>query len=203
MRWMVIFLLCILTSFRQEIPLDGFLKKPFDLQKFKKTKGPSNSGGADVQPYYFKPDYTGVYYRFFLFRGYRGFVYARKNGEMVKHPVRSITGLQLITYKPLGKYRDEYFDPTEILIEVNANHNDYDLPELAFIGLDSMTIKQKLGASFIRKDSCFVYHNKTHALVLSIPNGFVKCLKYARLKKGIINHQLPMELTRMDCSGKL
>jgi hypothetical protein len=134
--------------FSQEKPSTyALLKNPFDLQKFKKAKGFSNSGGADVQAYYFKPDIEGVFFRFFIFSRTAAFVY--EGSENKKKSVRPGTGFQIITYKPLGKYRDEYFDPIETLIEVTASYNDPDLPELAFIGLDTLIIKNKLGTNFI------------------------------------------------------
>ncbi len=105
-------------SIQEKISTDALLQNPFDLQQFKKAKGPSNSGGADVQPYYYKPDEKGVFFRFFLFRSPQTFMYSG-NGDK-KFPVRSGTGFQIVTYKFLGKYRDAFLDPTETLIEVVA-----------------------------------------------------------------------------------
>jgi len=202
---MKVTLFCLLIlSFHiplQEKPsTDALLQNPFDLQQFKKAKGQSNSGGANLQPYFYKPDEEGVYFRFFLFRTMQAFVYS--SSEDKKYPVRSGSGFQIITYKPFGKYRDAYFDPTETLIEVVASYNDPDLPELAFVGLDSLIIKKKLGGNFIRKDSCFIYTKENKALVLNMSGGVVKCLKYARLKMKIVEDRIPEGLTAINCSNQ-
>jgi hypothetical protein len=101
----------------------------------------------------------------------------------------------------LGKYRDEYFDPTETLIELVASYNDPDLPELAFVGLDTPTVKKKIGNEFFRKDNCFVYTKDNYALVLNITNNAVQCLKYATLKKKITEDTIPDELLKMNCTN--
>lgn len=192
-------ILSISTSFQEKPSTDALLKNPFDLQKFKKAKGPSNSGGANAQPYYYQPDVKGVYFRFFLFIGKMGYVYT--GSEDKKHTVQAGTGLQIITYKPLGKYRDDYFDPTETLIEVVASYNDPDLPELAFVGLDTVIIKKKLGDNFVREDNCFIYAKDNNTMVLKISDGVVKCLKYTRLNRKVTKATIPEGLTVMDCSN--
>ena len=193
---------CLLSflPLQEKTSTDALLRNPFDLLKFKKAKGPSNSGGADVQPYYYQPDVKGVYFRFFLFRRMMGYVYDGK--ENAKHPVQPGTGLQIVTYRQLGKYRDDYFDPTEILIEVTASYNDPDLPELAFVGLDTLIVKKKLGNNFIRKDNCFIYAKDNNALVLKVADGVLKCLKYARLNLKLTETTIPNGLTLLDCRNQ-
>lgn len=184
--------------FTQEKPsTNALLINPFDLQKFKKAKGPSNSGGADVQAYYIKPKENGVYFRFFLFNQTQAFVY--EANENKRKSIRPGTGFQIITYKPLGKYRDDYFDPTETLIEVTASYNDPDLPELALVGLDTLIIKNKLGTDFIRKDGCFIYAKENNVLLLKIAEGLVTCLKYTRLNRKLTPAAIPEKLLVMDC----
>ena len=80
-----------------------------------------------------------------------------------------------------GKYKDNYFDPTETLIEVTAHFNDKDLPELAFVGLDTIKIKKKLGDNFLRKGNCFIYTKDKRALTLKITGNRVEWLKWTRL----------------------
>jgi hypothetical protein len=184
----------ITMAFQQKPSTAALLDNPFDLQKFKKAKGPSNSGGADAEPYYYKPEGKGVYFRFFMFKPMRGFVYERSEDE--KKEIRTDFSPQITTYKPLGKYRDDYFDPTETLIEVIATSNDKDLPELAFVGLDTTIVKIKLGDPDIRKDSCFIYSKGRNALVLNISDGMVGWLKYARTNSTITKNTVPKTLTQ-------
>lgn len=202
---MIVTLFCLLmlsmdSTVQDKTSTDALLQNPFDLQLFKKAKGPSNSGVADDQPYYFKPAENGVYFYFFLFRSPQTFMYS-SNGDK-KYPVRSGTGFQIVTYKPLGKYRDAYLDPTETLIEVVASYNDPDLPELAFVGLDTVIIKKKLGVNFIRKNNSFLYTSDSHALVLNIFEGKVKCLKYARLNTKVTQNSIPERLTEINCTNQ-
>jgi hypothetical protein len=202
---MIVALFCLLmlsmdSSVQDKTSTDALLQNPFDLQQFKIAKGPSNSGVADDQPYYYKPVENGVYFYFFLFRSPQTFMYS-SNGDK-KYPMRSGTGFRIVTYKPLGKYRDAYLDPTETLIEVVASYNDPDLPELAFVGLDTVSIKKKLGVNFIRKDSCFIYTKDNKALVLNISEGVVKCLKYARLNAKVTQNFIPERLTEINCTNQ-
>jgi hypothetical protein len=190
-------LTCIL--FQKNPAQNTFLQKPVDLQQFKKAKGPSNSGIADIQQYYFKPAEKGVYFRFFIFRSPNTFIYS--GTENKKQHVPYGTGFQIVTYKPPGKYRDAYLDPTEMLIEVTASYNDPDLPELAFVGLDTVTIKKKLGNHFIRKDNYFIYSADNNVLILNITEGVVKCLKYTRLNAKIANTNME-SLTDMNCRNQ-
>jgi hypothetical protein len=195
MKPLLIRLLLFFTPFLplQENPsANALLSNPFDLQKFKKAKGPSNSGLAREEKYYHKPAHKGVYFCFFMFRS-PGFVYSPSADK--KESVRSGTGLEIVTHKPLGKYRDNYFDPTETLIEVVAWYNDNDLPELAFVGLDTTVVKGKLGDRFIRKENCFIYSNVNNALVLNISGSTVKWLKYTRLNTAITRYNIPEGLT--------
>ncbi len=200
MSVVLIFILILSISFQEKTSTDALLQKPFDLQLFKKIKGPSNSGGADVQQYYYKPEEKGAYFRFFLFKSPRTFIYSAIGDK--KQSVRSGTGFQIITYKPSGKYRDAYLDPTETLIEVVASYNDPDLPELALVGLDTLTLKKKLGDNFIRKNNCFIYTKDSSALVLNVSEGVVKCLKFARLNTKVNQNSIPEELIEINCNNQ-
>lgn len=191
--WTIFFTLTVapaLTSFQTDSKtIDDLLKKPFDLQKFKKARGQSNSGGAAKKPYYFKPDTAGMYYGFFLFNCLCGYI-----GETPSKDIHLENGLKIITYKPLGKYKYDYFDPTETLIEVVAHFNDNDLPELAFVGLDTVKIKKKLGDNFLRKDNCFIYTKDKMALTLKISGKRVEWLKYTRLNISLTAYNIPSGL---------
>lgn len=173
------------VKINQNIPvnrdsINNFLDKPFDLYEFKKTKKMSNSGGGRNKEYYLKPDKEGMYYRYFLFSRLQG--YLGTNKERI---IRREDGLEINVYKELGKYQYEYIDPTEELIEVRAKFNDFDLPELAFVGLDSITIVNKLGNPDLIKSNCLIYQHNNKALILNLSNKRVKWLKYVVLKKGI------------------
>ena len=190
-----IFVVLLTNSFSlpTDKTVDDLLKKPFDLQKFKKVKGGSNSGGATKKSYYFKPDTVGMYCSFFLFPCDCGYI-----GETPNKDTHIEGGLQIITYKPAGKYKDDYLDPTETLIEVIAKFNDNDLPELAFVGLDTVKIKSKLGDNFFRKDNCFIYSKNKRALTLKIKGKSVEWLKFTRLNISLKADNIPSRLVTIS-----
>ena len=192
MRRLVLILTVVITtsfSYQTEKTVDNLLTTPFDLQNFKKVKGQSNSGGASKKLYYFKPDTKGMYYRFFLFQPLTGYKYVAGGKRTIE--VRLQNGLQIITFKPFGKYQYDYSDPTETLIEVIAHYNDKNLQELAFIGLDTLSIKSKLGNKFLRKGGCFIFHYDKNVLTLKIKNGTVDWLKYTRLNFKLNKNNIP------------
>jgi len=160
--------------------INKFLNKPFDLFKFKEKKRMSNSGIGRKESYYFKPNKEGMYYRYFLFSRLQGYIGTNKNKI-----IRKNNGLEITVYKELGKYRFKYSDPTEILIEVRARFNDFDLPELALVGLDSSFIIKEFGKPDYYKKECMIYQFKNRALILNINNKKVKWLKYLNLEEGI------------------
>ncbi len=160
--------------------LDIFLDKPFDFYKFKKIKGGSNSTIGKQEDYFFNPNGKGMYYSYFLFSQGKGYLGTNKD-----RIIQIIDGLEIIVYKKLGKYQYNFIDPTEELIEVRAKFNDFDLPELALVGLDSVSIVSKFGKPDLVKMSCLVYHYNGKALVLNLSNERVQWLKYVKLKKGL------------------
>jgi hypothetical protein len=196
--------LCLIVlsmlAFQQRPSTRALLENPFDLKQFKKIKRSSNSGISTPEKYHFKPGAKGRYFYFFLFQAPGAFVYSAKGDK--KDRVRSGSGFQIVTFKPDGKYQDAFLDPTETLIEVVTAYNDPDLSELAFVGLDTLVIKEKLGMAFIRKNGCFIYANENNALVLNVSSGVVKCLKYTRMKTKIKGGEIPERLTEMKCSSQ-
>jgi hypothetical protein len=169
--------------------IDGLLKAPFDLQQFKKKKGQSNSGRRKPEPYYFKPTAKGMYFGFFLFR---------INSDNPDYAWMTEQGISIITYKPYGKYQNDYLDPTETLIEIQTRCNDDYLPELAFIGMDSLKIKHKLGDPFLRKNNCFIYSKGTSSLVLKFANKSVMWVKYTHLNSSLTAENISEGLTAGD-----
>jgi hypothetical protein len=158
------------------IQIDSFLLKPFDVFAFKKKVGQFHSGSASRRSFYFKPTYRGMYYSFFLFSNLKG--YWGENKDLILSKEK---GLKITTYKPRGKYENQYLDPTEELIEVEARFNNFDLPELAFVGLDTTKVKNRLGEKSFFRENCFVYTYQNRALILGIKNGFVHWLRYVHM----------------------
>ena len=173
------------VKINQDIPINrdsinNFLDNPFDLYQFKKIKKMSNSGGVRQEDYFLKPNKDGMYYRYFLFSRSQGYLGTNKERIIGKED-----GLEITVYKELGKYQYKFIDPTEELIEVKAKFNDFDLPELALVGLDSISIIRKFGTPDLIKRSCIVYQHNNKALVLHLNNKKVKWLKYINTKKGL------------------
>lgn len=165
---------------------DDLLDQPFDVQKFKKKKGQSNSGGGK-ESYFYKPPGKGVYWRFFLFR-------TRMDGIGELRALEQ--GISIVTFKPNGPYQESYFDPSEVLIQVATCFNDKDLPELAFIGLDTTAVKQKLGDHFLRKEGCFIYTKEKNVLVLKLKGKTVTWLNYVRLNSIPTLETIPPEVLK-------
>ncbi len=160
--------------------VNEFLKQPFDLIKFKEKKRSSNSGVGKKKDYYLKPKKEGMYYQYFLFSRQTGYTGTNKDNI-----IRKADGLGITVYKELGQYRYDFIDPTEELIEVRAKFNDFDLPELAYIGLDSAIVIKKLGKVDFYQKNCLVYQFENNVLILNILNKKVNWLKYTKTKKGI------------------
>lgn len=173
--------------------LDKFLAKPFDLQQFKKIKGQSNSGGAGKTTHYYRPAGKGIYYAFFMFYPMTGYF-----GERPDNELHMENGLSIITFKPEGKNQHQYLDPAETLIAVEARYNDKDLPELAFIGLDSVKIKKKLGENPIRKPGCFIYASGKNALFFYFRSSLAMRLKYIRLNFVLTSENIPADLLKTE-----
>lgn len=175
--------------------VNEFLSEPFDLYAFKRKKNGSLSGGVSFKDYHFKPSIRHVGYRFFMFEP-RNTNYVVDGREMrhskvgysgaSKENLRfSEDGLVVKTVQPFDKYKDKYDNPNEILIEVVAKYNDFDLPELAFIGLDSLSIIKSLGVPDFYRMKCLIYQYKNKALILKLNYKSVIWLKYVSLKPGV------------------
>lgn len=157
--------------------LNAFLEKPFDLHTFKKVQGMANSGGSGKEAYFFRPQNEGMYYRYFLFS--RGFGYIGKDKN---RRVKSENGLVITVYKNLGPNRYQYLDTSETLIQVEATMNVEGLPELAFIGLRTNTVHDKLGVPDIVHRDCEIYQHKNYHLILKTSANKVVGLQYIRSK---------------------
>jgi hypothetical protein len=164
------------------------LTQPFDLHSFKKKKGQSNSGGPGNTKNFLKPG-KGVYWSFFLFRPMEGYL-----GTDTLNRIHTEKGVDIITFQPVDEYQNKYFNPNETLIQVTAFYNDFDLPELAFVGLDTKTVEKKLGASILQKNGCLIYFDGHNILTLHAIKGKVDWLKYTRLKFTLTKDNIPNEL---------
>ncbi len=159
---------------------ERFLLNPFDLYRFKQKEGQSNSGSGGPKGYYFKPNDKGWYCSFFLFHNLKCYRGKNKNTTF-----ENKQGLKITTYKPFGKYQEEYADPTEELIEVEAKANFIELPELAFVGLDTTEVVTQLGQKSFIQNNCLVYAYDDRALILGLEGSMVKWLKYVHLNTAL------------------
>jgi hypothetical protein len=182
----------IITPDTNNKQVDKILSNPFDLEKFKKAKGVGQDGGG-MKWYYYKPNQKGMYTGFFCFG------LGREKGYIGEKPDTNIDatcGLTITTFRPYGKYFNDFINPTETLIAVDASFNYVALPEIAFIGIDTVKIKKKLGSNFIRKDSCFIYSKDSNALTLKINHGKIEWLKYTRLNFNLTKDNIPKGLLK-------
>lgn len=185
----IILLGAAFSSFQSATTLEKVLNKPFDLQQFKKKKGQSNSGGANKRSYYYKPAEKGFYMSFSIFDLMKGYI-----GEDTTYRIDYKEAIYIVTYKPFDKDQDMYLDPNETLIEIKLLLNEQDLPQLAYVGLDTIKVKNKLGDDFIRKNDCFIYSNRSAALTLKTKAGRVSWLKWTRLNFVLNKDNVPEEL---------
>ncbi len=165
------------------------LIQPFNVYEFKKKVQGSNSGGASVNPIWFKPAYKGFYYRFFMFDGLKAY-----KGRNKHDTIKSKFDLSIFTYKPYGKYETEFIDPHEEIIEVELDRNFYDLPELAFIEFHKKEIIDFIGKPDYEKSDCFIYQFKNSLLLFQFQLDRVNWIKYIRLKSNKISSEQWKEL---------
>lgn len=167
--------------------LDSFLNHPFNLLIFKKKVGQSHNGGVTVDSFYFKPKTNGFYSSFFMFSHCKGYI-----GTNKKDTITSENGIEIITYKQFNQYKNNYIDPTEQLIAFKANFNHFELPEMAFVGLDSTIITKQLGKNYRVQNEAMMYISSNKVLILKIKFGKVKWIKYIVLNQPIKELSLEM-----------
>ena len=171
---------------------DSFLINPFDLYKFKKKKYGALSGGESFENYHYKPKQKGgIGYYFYMFeprsanysknmrRSDVGYIYY--GDRRLKRKVLNQLGLVIKTYQPNDKFKNKYLNPNEIMIELTAQYNDYDLHEMDFVGLDSLEIVKQFGKESFYKRNCMVYTKDNIALILNINNNRVDWFRYVLL----------------------
>jgi len=115
-------------------------------------------------------------------------------GKNKNDTVEMDNGIDIIGYRP-KEYGYSWNCPDEILIQLIENCNDFDLPEVAFVGLDTIDVVKKLGKGYFVKDSCMVYNNNNAALILKVNDEKkVEWLKYILLKELPVKSNLPEEV---------
>lgn len=175
------------VTFNRIPNLDSFLNQPFYLLKFKKKVGQSNNGGVKVYPFYFKPEINGFYNSFFMFSHCKGYIGTNKTDT-----VTSENGIEIITYKQFNLYKNSYIDPTEQMIAFKANFNHLDLPEMAFVGLDTTAIVKQLGNNYCVQNGAMFYTSSNKVLILKIKFSKVKWIKYIVLNQPVKELSLEM-----------
>jgi len=178
-------------NIKNSFNIDSFLQQPFDLYRFKSTKTASLSGSVRMKKYHYVPDKDWVVYRFFLFdpkkpnqivngkpkrNSQLGYIGSDKKNHHIM-----MNGLVITTFQPKDEFQHEYRNPNEMLIELIAKYNDFDLPELAFVGVDSISVVNQLGKESFYKNNCLVYTYKNIALIFKIKKNKVKWLRYIKL----------------------
>lgn len=186
---------------------DSFLLNPFDLYAFKSTKNGSNSGGAAFKSYHHKPPFPGIGYRFFMFQPKTPnmqdgsnirHVAAGYSGTNKKNISMNHDGLLIRTFQPNDSFKHKYHNPNEVLIELTAMHNDFDLPEMAFVGLDSLSIIKQLGKETFYKNQCLIYTVENIAFILKLKNTKVDWIRYIRLAGKFENYANDNRLYQLD-----
>jgi hypothetical protein len=176
--------------------IDSFLLHPFNLYKFKKKKGEAQGGSWKGEPYFYKPATKGFYWGYMMFPPvFKGYL-----GKNKKDTVDMENSFEMTTYRPEGKSNNRFdWDyPGEILIELKAKYNDFDLPELAFIGIDADEIAKKIGTDnvYVVNDSCLIYSKNNAVLIFKINGKKVEWLKYEVLKKTFSIDSIPKGLLK-------
>jgi len=131
--------------------LNDLLSDPLNLQFFKKLKPQhSNSGGANKFNYYYKPNYNGFYYRYFVFRGF------------------TTDGPHIITYKK-GMNVSGYMDTSEVFIQLSSDMVDKDLGKINLLSFSKTEILKKFGNNYLSKGNTLIYqYNKTLLIYTSL-----------------------------------
>ncbi len=181
---------------KKSVDIDSFLAKPFDLLSFKAKKNGSNWGITELKDYHDQSIFKGQGLKFFMFEP-KAVNYVSNGRKMRRSNLGYIgkikinyafleDGLILKTLRPISK-EYSFSDPNEVLIELTAKYNDFDLSEMAYVGIDSSEIVQIFGKQSFYKKDCLVYANNKAAFVLHLKNGVVDWLKYVRLSPKIKN----------------
>ncbi|GAB5416945.1 MAG: hypothetical protein Crog4KO_18120 [Crocinitomicaceae bacterium] len=164
--------------------VDSLLLNPFDHVAYKRKKRGANSGGGGSEPYFFRPDTAGMYYRYFLFHIPHEKKYLGKDtSNRVSNGPSNSGGREITVFKPDDADKNMYDDPNEVLIEFTQWINDTDLPELAYVGWTKKEIQEEFGQPDFEKNNAILYTFQNRILLFKIFNGSVKWLKYVHARE--------------------
>lgn len=190
-----------------EINIKKLLKDPFDLYAFKEKKQGAENEGEQLEDYHLLPDTIGKAYCFYNFQPEDGMTVEGNEitetnagylGTDKKTVVNKEEGLIITTFHQEGKFQHLYLNPEETLLEVRAEYNDFDLPELAFVGLTTMEVYKKIGKETFKRNECLVYTHKNTALVLKMASDKVKWLRLIQLNEEVTKESNVFGIYRLN-----
>jgi hypothetical protein len=152
---------------------DDIISKPFDLIKFKKARCTDRIGlkNKTSKHYYPKENKPGRYC---------DLSYRMPGFENERYKGRGKTGLIIESFKPDGKYQDQYNDPYEVLIFAHCCYNDSLIPNLKVIGKSLKELTCILGTDFIKNGNFIVYQSGDNALLFEIRNEKIHSWIYSK-----------------------
>jgi hypothetical protein len=167
----------------QKDELAGFLAAPIDLVRFKKKKGPSNSGSFYTSLLIYRPDKPGFFYRYRMFR-----TPAYSEDE-------KFHGFSVVVYK-LGAKVGDYYDTNEMLVAIWCRLKDPDLGQADLVGRQMSEITARFGEPFAVVGDVSVYQRHQRALSIHAKDGAVDWFKYVRLRRDVDISAAAPELLR-------
>jgi hypothetical protein len=178
-------------TLKPEIILDSFamlIEYPEDIVLYKSRKKGSNSGGANIADYYYRPDSVGFYLGFLLFHpmplNYRG-----SEGDW-------FDGLRVGVYR-YGTKIGHYHDSTEVFISLKAKLQEPELRSFNLVGKSADYVKGMLGKKYKSLDSCMIYSSTNKVLVVHLLNEKVTWFKYVILQNDFTDfEEIPTSLTK-------
>ena len=178
----VLLLLISVKGATQSIPkqenqnIIQLLENPLDIVEYKRLKRSANNGGGRKQPYFYRPDYPGFFYSYFIFGG------------------KSEHTPYLTVYKK-GSKIGYYSDTNEEFIQVWSAVEDKDLGEADLARKKIADIKSKFGPQYVETDTHLIYQHKRCILVIRKAGSICRWFKIARLNKSFKNlEDLPEEI---------
>ena len=157
-------------SLKNTKELNTLLNAPLDLKEFEKQNPMhSNSGGANKQMYYAKPNNKGFYYRYFLFN------------NMVGH------GPMIVTFQKDPTMKG-YMDSSEVLIELDCDRSFKSLGKMDLVGISFIDIKSKFGTNCLKEGKFWVYQHNNGVLIL-YGTDKVEWFKVVKLNRSFKNFE--------------
>ncbi|MBK7819107.1 MAG: hypothetical protein IPJ60_17430 [Sphingobacteriaceae bacterium] len=124
------------------------LVDPLNLRDFEKQNPMhSNSGGANKQSYYSKPNSKGFYYRYFLFNNMVGY------------------GPIIVTFQKDPTMKG-YMDSSETFIELSCDKPFKTLGKIDFVGATLSEMIKKFGDNYLKSGDNWIYQYNNTILIL-------------------------------------